>query len=366
MALLVARGGPSIAGPPRHRRAGRDHRRALAPPRARAAMRNSCATRLASRAARWTSRRRSPSTSGISATRRICRTPPLKTRRRGAQERTQVLMDLANMCNGLCRRHGATCRKLRSAGPPSTETTCRCTASMRTCQRRCCSQHALHLFPARRRGAGPERVLTDDPRYPDQPRAAARQRRGHRPADRRDSVGPYELHDFFLYHAIRRGEAREKIQRLAEYTFAGSYDARKTIAHWAGYVLPPVFLPAVQAIVHCRTGRARATSLCRRAATGACRANGRVGRMAGSSIPGADRGRAQAPDVACSAQSATKHRHAVLCLCFKTRAKKQPAPASNTAALTNIQSHASVCLHVRAPQPGAYRKPDQPACVRAS
>ena len=147
MALLVARGGPSIAGPPRHRRAGRDHRRALAPPRARAAMRNSCATRLASRAARWTSRRRSPSTSGISATRRICRTPPLKTRRRGAQERTQVLMDLANMCNGLCRRHGATCRKLRSAGPPSTETTCRCTASMRTCQRRCCSQHALHLFP---------------------------------------------------------------------------------------------------------------------------------------------------------------------------------------------------------------------------
>ena len=33
-------------------------------------------------------------------------------------------------------------------------------------------------------------------------------------------MGPYELHDFFLYHAIRRGEAREKIQRLAEYTFA--------------------------------------------------------------------------------------------------------------------------------------------------
>ena len=30
---------------------------------------------------------------------------------------------------------------------------------------------------------------------------------------------------------MRRGECREKIQRLAEYAFAGSYDAA-AIAHW--------------------------------------------------------------------------------------------------------------------------------------
>lgn len=44
-------------------------------------------------------------------------------------------------------------------------------------------------------------------------------------------VGPYELHDFFLYHLLRRGEAREKTLRLAEYAFDGDYD-RETIEKW--------------------------------------------------------------------------------------------------------------------------------------
>ncbi len=37
-------------------------------------------------------------------------------------------------------------------------------------------------------------------------------------------VGPYELHDFFLYYAIRWGFAPEKVYRLARYAFAGSYE----------------------------------------------------------------------------------------------------------------------------------------------
>jgi NAD+ synthase (glutamine-hydrolysing) len=35
-------------------------------------------------------------------------------------------------------------------------------------------------------------------------------------------VGPYELHDFFLYHLVRHGSAREKIRYLARKAFAGS------------------------------------------------------------------------------------------------------------------------------------------------
>lgn len=52
-----------------------------------------------------------------------------------------------------------------------------------------------------------------------------------------DLVGPYELHDFFLYNYLRFGFKPEKIQLLAEYAFngthphAGVYDAA-TIAHW--------------------------------------------------------------------------------------------------------------------------------------
>ena len=46
-----------------------------------------------------------------------------------------------------------------------------------------------------------------------------------------DLVGPYELHDFFLYHLVRRGCEPKKVQRLAEYAFDGVYD-RETIHRW--------------------------------------------------------------------------------------------------------------------------------------
>ena len=39
-----------------------------------------------------------------------------------------------------------------------------------------------------------------------------------------DSVGPYELHDFFLYHFFRCGAAPDKILFLARKAFAGVYD----------------------------------------------------------------------------------------------------------------------------------------------
>ncbi len=44
-------------------------------------------------------------------------------------------------------------------------------------------------------------------------------------------VGPYELHDFFLYHLMRSGFSPSKILRLAEYAFDGEYD-REFILAW--------------------------------------------------------------------------------------------------------------------------------------
>ncbi|MCD8376353.1 MAG: NAD(+) synthase [Oscillospiraceae bacterium] len=44
-------------------------------------------------------------------------------------------------------------------------------------------------------------------------------------------VGPYELHDFFLYYAMRWGFPPRKILRLAEQAFARRYD-RETILKW--------------------------------------------------------------------------------------------------------------------------------------
>ncbi len=46
-----------------------------------------------------------------------------------------------------------------------------------------------------------------------------------------DLVGPYELHDFFLYHLIRQGEDRDKIYRLARIAFRDTYDGA-TVDKW--------------------------------------------------------------------------------------------------------------------------------------
>jgi len=46
-----------------------------------------------------------------------------------------------------------------------------------------------------------------------------------------DLVGPYQLHDFFLYYAVRWGFAPRKVYRLAEYALGGEYD-RDTLMKW--------------------------------------------------------------------------------------------------------------------------------------
>ncbi len=46
-----------------------------------------------------------------------------------------------------------------------------------------------------------------------------------------DVVGPYELHDFFLFHVVRYGSRPGKVAALAELAFRGTYD-RATIVRW--------------------------------------------------------------------------------------------------------------------------------------
>lgn len=46
-----------------------------------------------------------------------------------------------------------------------------------------------------------------------------------------DLVGPYELHDFFLYYMLRCGFEPEKLYRIACMSFAGQYD-KKVVLKW--------------------------------------------------------------------------------------------------------------------------------------
>jgi len=46
-----------------------------------------------------------------------------------------------------------------------------------------------------------------------------------------DLVGPYELHDFYLYYAVRWGFPPRKVLRLAAYAFGDRY-SRETLLKW--------------------------------------------------------------------------------------------------------------------------------------
>ena len=46
-----------------------------------------------------------------------------------------------------------------------------------------------------------------------------------------DIIGPYELHDFFLYHTVRHGCSPRKTLRMAEAAFSGVYDS-ESIKKW--------------------------------------------------------------------------------------------------------------------------------------
>lgn len=53
-------------------------------------------------------------------------------------------------------------------------------------------------------------------------------------------IGPYELHDFFLYHFLKYGAEPAKLRHLALHAFAGTYDAA-TVTRWLRVFLTRFF-----------------------------------------------------------------------------------------------------------------------------
>ena len=71
-----------------------------------------------------------------------------------------------------------------------------------------------------------------------------------------DVVGPYALHDFFLFHMLRNGFTPTKILKLATMAFDGSYEPRGDI-EVARSILPPFLCPAIQAFLPARRSQGR-------------------------------------------------------------------------------------------------------------
>jgi NAD+ synthase (glutamine-hydrolysing) len=74
-------------------------------------------------------------------------------------------------------------------------------------------------------------VLTDILNTPVSPELLPADENGEINQKTEDLVGPYELHDFFLYYLLRLGFSPSKIFRLAKYVFKDMYPT-ETILHW--------------------------------------------------------------------------------------------------------------------------------------
>ena len=145
-----------------------------------------------------------------------------------ARERTQILMDLANENNGLVVGTGDLSELALgwatyngdhmsmygvNAGIPKTQI------------------RKIVRWYADTCGSAPLReVLLDILDTPVSPELLP-PKEGQIAQKTEDLVGPYELHDFFLYYILRWGFAPRKILRLSCYAFANEYD-RATILHW--------------------------------------------------------------------------------------------------------------------------------------
>ncbi|MBO5735234.1 MAG: NAD(+) synthase [Clostridia bacterium] len=145
-----------------------------------------------------------------------------------ARERTQILMDIANkegavligtgdlseLAMGLCTYNGD---HMSMYGV---------NASIPKTLMRHMVSHVANIM-----GGEAGRILHDIVDTPVSPELLPPDGEGNIAQKTEDKIGPYELHDFFLYHFHSFGFAPEKISFLAKKAFAGVYDG-ETVDRW--------------------------------------------------------------------------------------------------------------------------------------
>ena len=146
-----------------------------------------------------------------------------------ARERTQILMDLSNQMNGLvigtgdlselalgwCTYNGDHMSMYAvNAGVPKTLT-----------------QYLVRYAANNTKDENVRQILTDIVETPISPELKPADAKGDITQKTEDLVGPYELHDFFLYYVLRCGFRPSKIYWMAQNAFRGVY-SDETILHW--------------------------------------------------------------------------------------------------------------------------------------
>ena len=146
-----------------------------------------------------------------------------------ARERTQILMDIANQTNGLVIGTGDLSELALGWATYNGDH-----MSMYGINSSIPKTLIKHLVAwiAGKSGNGTVRTtLIDIVNTPISPELIPADSDGNISQKTEDLVGPYELHDFFLYHFIRHGSSPKKICMLAQTAFDGKFDDA-TIKHW--------------------------------------------------------------------------------------------------------------------------------------
>ncbi len=146
-----------------------------------------------------------------------------------ARERTQVLMDLANKTNGMVIGTGDMSELALGwatyNGDHMSMYGVNCSVP------KTLVRHLVRYYADTCGDDALREILLDVLDTPVSPELLPPQEDGAIAQKTEDIVGPYELHDFFLYYVLRFGYHPGKIFRMAKHAFANEYD-EETIRKW--------------------------------------------------------------------------------------------------------------------------------------
>ena len=145
-----------------------------------------------------------------------------------ARERTQVLMDIANQSGGLVIGTGDMSEL--ALGWATYNGDHMSMYGVNASVPKTLVRHLVHYFADTCEDSSLKEVLYDVLDTPVSPELLP-PKDGEIAQKTEDLVGPYELHDFFLYYFLRMGYEPGKIYRIAKLSFAGEYDD-ETIYKW--------------------------------------------------------------------------------------------------------------------------------------
>ena len=156
-----------------------------------------------------------------------------------ARERTQILMDVANMTGGMVVGTGDLSEL--ALGWATYNGDQMSMYGVNASVPKTLVRHMVEWRAANEANEAVSRALKDVVATPVSPELLPADEQGKIAQKTEDLVGPYELHDFFIYNFIRNGFSPAKILFMAENAFEGKYD-RETILKWLKTFLRRFFM----------------------------------------------------------------------------------------------------------------------------